>query len=250
MKDTLKSVGRRIREARGHLSQELSAKQLGITPNHLSKVERSAAPPSRKLLQAISDAFNINIGWLLYGEGPKERQAQSQPGAVAETAPEVTVSGDAYIIRIPRRRKHRVTLSPQVHESPVVSIPFMASPVGAGTPTAMDDKIKTRIVWPLAGLPSRSRKHKLAALILKGESMAPTMPEGSICIVDLSQTEPGLLRRKLVVAKIEEECLIKRLVIQARKMLLTSINPDFAPIPVGPDVQILGRVILVFWSPD
>jgi len=238
-----KQVGRRVREIRGLQSQPAFSKKLGIMPDYLSKIERGIFPLSRKLLQAISEAFNINVSWLLYGEGPKERQGQVQPEAVPGNIPEIKWAGKALIIHIPD-----VLLATPEEET--VSIPLMAIPVGAGIPTTVDNEIKKRIPWLLNNLPQASRKHRLAAATVRGDSMMPTLPEGSVCIVDLDQTDASLLLKKLVVARAQDEWAVKRLEVRKGKLFLTSDNPDYPDIPVDSEMSILGRVIKVLWSPD
>jgi len=242
MEGTFKPVGKRIQEARGHFSQGQFAAKFGITSNYLSKIERGLAHPGRKLLKAISDAFNINISWLLYGEGPKERL--SQPEAVRRNVPEIRWVGKDLIIHIPD------IVLPIAEEKESVSVPFMAVPVGAGVPTTVGDEVKMRIEMLLKNLPQASRKHRLAAVKVRGDSMMPTLPEGSVCIVDLDQTDASLLLKKLIIARAQDEWAVKRLEARKGKLFLVSSNPGYKAIPVDADVQILGRVIRVMWHPD
>lgn len=249
MKKELKNLGRRVREIRGVLTQEAFGSRLGVKREHISAIERSIVAPGRKLLQTISDAFNINISWLLYGEGPKERQIERQSESIAEESSELSWQGKDLLIRV-----RNVDLEKRFPSSPyppeIIPIPFLAMPVAAGVPAAVEDNYRANLEWPASDLSPKLRKHKLKALEIKGNSMAPSIPEGAICIVDMNQAEPKVLVGKLVVVKIEGESMVKRLTVQRGRLMLVSNNPDYQPILAGPEAQVLGRVIRVFWSPD
>ena len=102
----------------------------------------------------------------------------------------------------------------------------------------------------LKNLPQASRKHRLAAVKVRGDSMMPTLPEGSVCIVDLDQTDASLLLKKLIIARAQDEWAVKRLEARKGRLFLVSSNPSYKAIPLDADVQILGRVIRVMWHPD
>lgn len=61
----------RLKQARTalNLQQGAFAKKLGILQQQLSKYERGFNKPSIEFLIKLSKIFNINIHWLLTGEG-------------------------------------------------------------------------------------------------------------------------------------------------------------------------------------
>jgi transcriptional regulator with XRE-family HTH domain len=68
----LKALGRRLRELRGFdLTQEESAKELGVSQSQLSKYERGFAAPSAEVLFFVKKRFRVSIDWLLTGEGER-----------------------------------------------------------------------------------------------------------------------------------------------------------------------------------
>jgi transcriptional regulator with XRE-family HTH domain len=53
----IKHVGKLFREARGELTQEEFAKELGVTLVHISRVERSLAMPSLRLIMKLEEVL-------------------------------------------------------------------------------------------------------------------------------------------------------------------------------------------------
>lgn len=90
--------------------------------------------------------------------------------------------------------------------------------------------------YPLAGLPSRN----IVAFHVRGKSMEPEIPEGSMVWADRNATpKPG----KLVVAWTEQGGLIKRLIKDGGKLFLKGNSSP--PIEVTEDVRIEGVVFFV-----
>jgi len=63
--------GKRIKEARGKLTQEELANKVGVKTTYISDIETERKNPSGRLIRLISIISNFNENWLLRGEGPK-----------------------------------------------------------------------------------------------------------------------------------------------------------------------------------
>lgn len=76
----LESPGRRLALLRSSMgySQRVFAASVGVSPATIGMIESDKAPPSRNFLQKMSDAYNVNADWLLYGRG--EMQHPPEPG--------------------------------------------------------------------------------------------------------------------------------------------------------------------------
>lgn len=75
MKDLLSLFGKRVRELRKNqgLSQERLADMAGIDTTFIGSIERGDANPSLKIIEKISEAFNVNIADLFpFVTGKKE----------------------------------------------------------------------------------------------------------------------------------------------------------------------------------
>jgi transcriptional regulator with XRE-family HTH domain len=66
-----KIVGKNIKELREvfDMTQAEFAQHLNIDRGHVSKIETAGARPSKRLLKAICEEFNVNMDWLLTGSG-------------------------------------------------------------------------------------------------------------------------------------------------------------------------------------
>jgi SOS-response transcriptional repressor LexA len=60
------------------------AQILGVAPSFISGIERNAKAISRDLIERLLNKYEININWLLTGEGAMLRTAQNLPPAEAE----------------------------------------------------------------------------------------------------------------------------------------------------------------------
>ena len=65
------TMGKRIREVRGELSQEKFSKIVGISKGAVGSYENDKQTPSATVIMSICDNFNIEPRWLLKGEGEK-----------------------------------------------------------------------------------------------------------------------------------------------------------------------------------
>lgn len=77
-------------------------------------------------------------------------------------------------------------------------------------------------------------------LRVRGDSMYPRMEDGDLVIVrNQSNANPG----QLVVARVEDEATVKKLIKKGDKYYLHPINPDYEDIPVNENSVINGIVM-------
>jgi DNA polymerase V len=109
--------------------------------------------------------------------------------------------------------------------------------VPAGFPSPADDHIEKSI-----DLNERLIRNKIATYILcvEGNSMIGAgIYSGDHLIVDRSiEAKPN----DIVIASLDNEFTVKRLVLQDSHLFLTSENPDYSPIPVN------GAAELIIWG--
>jgi len=83
-----REVAKRLAEARGSVSQNRLAKEIGYAQQHINRYERGFVPKSYTLLDKLARIKNININWLLTGEGEKyihpHRSENMRPEEVLE----------------------------------------------------------------------------------------------------------------------------------------------------------------------
>lgn len=66
---------RRLRKALGDITQADMAERLdGVNRSTLASIESGRQWPSRNVMEALTERFNVNAGWLLLGEGTMFRE--------------------------------------------------------------------------------------------------------------------------------------------------------------------------------
>lgn len=75
------SIGRRIRELRGHFSRKEFAEKLDIHQQSIYMYEKEKRIPEREIIEKICNKLKINVGWLMNGEGPLSQDAPDMPPA-------------------------------------------------------------------------------------------------------------------------------------------------------------------------
>jgi DNA polymerase V len=124
-------------------------------------------------------------------------------------------------------------------------LPLYLSSVKAGFPSAADDYLDRSL-----DLNEYLIKHPQATFFVKvkGDSMTGAgIYSGDILIVDRSLEAKN---KKVVVAILNGEFTVKRLLKSKDKITLMAENPQYAPIEVGPgmDFEVWGVVIHVIHS--
>lgn len=73
MSDFARTLGERIRQVRGAMSQADFAAKIGINKNLLGKYERGESVPGGEILSQIHDTAGVSVDWLLTGNGQMRR---------------------------------------------------------------------------------------------------------------------------------------------------------------------------------
>ena len=209
-------IGKRIkiaREKRGMTQREV-AQLLGYQPLAISRWERGERSPSISVLSKLANLLNINIQWLLTGEGEMELPENwPPPGAL-----------------------------------PVTQVPVYGH-VPAGFPETIEatEKPITYIIVPKDWAPPGT-----IALIVQGNSMEPTLHDGEYILVQPYHTSPkdGDI---VVVAQFGGDYTVKELRKTDSRILLIPHNPRYKTIEVNheSELRIVGKVtkVVVYRDP-
>jgi DNA polymerase V len=112
-----------------------------------------------------------------------------------------------------------------------VEFPLFASPISAGFPSPADDYVEKKL-----DLNDHLVRNRQATFFLRvsGDSMIGAgIHNGDLLIVDRSLTAT---HKKIVVAIVQGELLVKRLLRVNGKVSLAAENPNYPPIEVTPDL--------------
>jgi len=123
----------------------------------------------------------------------------------------------------------------------VARIPVLGT-IACGEPLLVAENYSEYIYMPKDRLPTG----KLFYLRAKGNSMAPTIPDGSLVLIrEQPEVESGAIAAVLVNG--DEEATLKRVKRQGNMLILLPDNPEYEPIIVTPDnpARIIGRAVQV-----
>jgi transcriptional regulator with XRE-family HTH domain len=69
------TIGERVKHIRKlhKLSQQEFSKAINISQGRLSEIEKNICKPSTDTLTSLSKGFNVNLNWLVLGEGDQLR---------------------------------------------------------------------------------------------------------------------------------------------------------------------------------
>ena len=89
-KDSNIQIGANIQQAREHMSytQEHLSEMVGMTPNHLSAIERGVSGVSLESLQKICLALDVSADAILFGDTDGDDEAAMLTRQIMELTPE------------------------------------------------------------------------------------------------------------------------------------------------------------------
>lgn len=208
-----------------------------ISRRSLSDYVSDKTDPKASVIAQIAFRAGVDAGWLVTGQGSPGRDAG------AELEAKLVRMADAYDRQLP------VTVLPgMVHlkEIGVTASAGLGASVGAESPVGVV-AFDRAFLREQGAIPDRC-----TVIRARGDSMFPTIPDGSLLVVDHSQSQ--VHHGFITVIGLGEDLLVKRV----RKRLdgtveLLSDNPAYAPEIIGPDrldqLRIVGRVVYFCRAP-
>jgi len=208
-------VGARLKESRRMrgVSQTKLAELAGISKATLIRHESGERSPSSRDVVTIAEALEVDLGWLLTGDGVAPQGLES----------------------------FRVK-EPPAEQS--VVIPLIAARVGAGQGDLGDDAFDG--TYPLHSEDAAALGHPrvlLRAVRVRGDSMEPNLSDGDTVIV--AQDADAL--DGVVVLSLGGAVIVKSVQrLPGGKLRIVSENPKYEALDASPedDVRVIGRVVM------
>jgi repressor LexA len=193
--------------------------------------------PQKRLLQVI-EAFIEREGM-----SPTMRELAEELGhGVASIFKQIQrLERNGYISRVAGKSRSLTVI--RSSEDPLVAlvpIPLVGTVV-AGHPLLSQENVLGELLVDATTV--RAGRH--FALTVSGQSMMNAgIQSGDIVIV---RQQPLADHRDIVVALLNDEATVKRLHNRGGEVCLLPENPQFKPIPVGPDddLRIVGKVVAI-----
>jgi transcriptional regulator with XRE-family HTH domain len=225
------TIGRRLREARTELgmSQSELAAQIGITQSSIAAYESDSRRPPLPVLLALEHVCRISHEWLLDGSGPRFTGA-------GPTRP-IIVTNPAELRGLRRLEG----------EDQYYAVPYLRDPAAAGSGLIMEEQAAGYCIIHRRVAP---RPETIRCVRISGDSMAPTLTDGSIVAVDITPVPLRNLEGRIVCSRTPDgSVVIKRLRVRNHFALLFSDNEDqrtFPPIVVDLrelEEPVIGQII-------
>lgn len=206
--DSATTVGERLRAARRELglNQSEFAEGVGITQSTVAAYETDRREPPLPVLLALEHRFRVNHEWVLEGSG--ERFTGVRP------AKPVIVT-DRQALKGIRRLEG---------EDQYYAVPYLRDAAAAGAGLVMEEQVEGYCIIHRRVAP---RPETIRCVRISGDSMAPTLTDGSIVAVDITPIPMRALENRIVCSRTGEgTVVIKRLRIRRPYALLFSDNED------------------------
>lgn len=223
-----------IRELAGYESRKSLALELQINPETLGGYERGDTVPDHDFLTRYHKKFAVDLNWLITGEGAKLQTANDfiQARAHANTVSEIMALQGAAVWQ----------------NSDFIPLPKYTVEASAGPGISPGAEVPVDVVaFDRQFLRDRGASPDQCTVIrARGDSMVPTIPDGSLLVVDHSQRE--ISNGYITVIAIGDDLLVKRIRRRLDGMVeLISDNPTYAPELIATDrleqLRIVGRVV-------
>lgn len=208
----------RIRSRRLQLdiTQQSLAKRLGVSRVSVTKWESGTTKPDGENLHQLALALGTTPEWLLYGQGDN-------------------VTDDTKLVPFIK---------------PATAVPIISAvQAGLWTDSYAAARLSDVITWTQT---TADVSDEVFGLVVRGESMTnpnglPSIPEGSIVIVEPNYGQLDDLYGKIVVAILDgsSEATVKKLVWDSPHSYLMPLNPAFKPIAINGNCRIVGKVVQV-----
>jgi phage repressor protein C with HTH and peptisase S24 domain len=217
----LETLAGRVKSLLGERSAHAFAVKHGIPYTTLQRILQGKTIPKGKQLQAIAQAGEVTVDWLLYGGKKPQPKALDSEVAILELGEEN------------------------------VRIPLINLQVGAGNGyEVMTEEVSEYLTLPrrLIAKERGLNPNSLQAVTVMGDSMSPEFNPGDVVFLDVEKTRPG---EGIYIVRLDNAIVIKRMQVLAGKAIkLNSHNPIYEPITIDLETseesfQILGRVM---WS--
>ena len=181
----------------------------GKSASHIYKICRGSSRPSMAYLQSLYDEFKVDLNWLLTGEESSGQQTGSLPNKDLVYAPLFDIQASA----------------------------------GGGAPV-LNENITDNFAFNKQWLSSQLRvsSDNIAFVTVRGDSMVPTLDDGDLILVDMSQQQVN--HEGIFLLQTDDGLFTKRLK-QARNGALQVIsdNPQHPTWLIEPAKDEQNRVI-------
>jgi SOS-response transcriptional repressor LexA len=208
----MKMIGERLYQIikKLHLTQSRLAEKIGISSVVINRYFKDRTVPSAEFLNKMALQYNININWLLNGEGS------------------MFYSGDEDVRKL--------------KEGYYYNLPIVAA-VSCGTPQEIEQaEAIDHVMVNKRDLPGKADDY--FAFFAQGQSMHPYISHGDIVVVR-QDGEWSKAEGRVCVVNVEGEVTLKKVSIfkNGGEILLSPYNTDFSPLLLAEERLAESRLV-------
>ena len=192
--------------------RELAA-QVGVSLTTIQQYDNGQMPKGEYAVR-LSEALRCSLDWLLAGKGDAD-------GGILDTS-----------------------------EARLDMVPMVEARLSAGTGSfETGGEILRHYAFRWDFLHRKGNPARMALLRVSGDSMQPRILHNDVVLIDQSQSEP--VPGRIYAVGVEDMVYLKIVNAMPGRLILSSVNPDYAPIEVGVGeqladlVRIIGRAVWV-----
>ena len=248
---------RAVRAAVGIEDRDAFAERMGISKSTIANYERGDRVPDAAMLEKYRDSWHVDLNWLITGED----------GDMFLT-PDFPLPEPVERFLDDHRKKHRRPVKWAEDHASATAIAerilngqgFQRLPVYGGVQAAagissipIDEQTDGVISFDPRFLRDQGgNPEKCVVIWAHGDSMMPTIPDGSALIVDRSQKE--IKNGSIMVIGVDDDLLVKRIRRRSDGLIeLISDNRTYEPETLGPaalqKLRVIGRVVYFCRTP-
>ena len=202
------AFGARMRQRRENLGlhKQVLAEAVGLSLTTIQQYENGQLPKGSHAVR-LADALDCSLDWLLAGRG--------DCNGIAETA-----------------------------EARLVMVPMAEARLAAGTGSfETGGGVLRHYAFRWDFLRRKGNPAQMVLLRASGDSMQPRIVNNDVVLIDQSQRDP--VPGRIYAVGVEGMVYLKVLDAMPGKLILTSVNPDFAPIEADSSAQLAGMVRII-----
>lgn len=236
-------IAQRIRLLRKHLdlTQEEFAKQIGYDRSYIANIEREKAEVTKRLILLIEKTYNANPAWIEEGKGDMFNgpSIMDSVGSMDEERQQ--------ILPLNFRGVWFPGQEIKLHDKRDIVIIPVYNEVDAG------DAVRNHAsLDPIDWVPIKAKwlNQNMIAIKIKGNSMEPTITDGSVVMVDCNQKD--IVDGKVYVIEVPYiGATVKRVYVEYQQITLKPDNPlhkeKAFPLETleREDIRVIGRVVTV-----
>lgn len=257
--DGLSSFGERLRLRREklHLRKQELAAAIGVSLTTIQQYENGQLPKGEYAVRLACE-LHCSLDWLLAGHGDDEhnahRRAPSDANRLLGDAPhglndfDSFGSSDSDCADGYHGGYHDDTLD--YNKAPLVMVPMVEARLSAGGGSFESGGSTLRhYAFRQDFLQRKGKPSSMVLLRVTGDSMQPRILNNDVVLIDQSQVTP--LPGRIYAVGVEDMVYLKIVDALPGKLILSSVNPDYAPIEactteqMADLVRIIGRAVWV-----